>query len=125
MALSDLVFPLILLPVRITELVTDSGQWRVSGILGSIFCKLFYFESLVSLLVSAESLMWIAIDRFVAVVFPMKLGLISSTIRTIAIASTWICASLVNFPSLISSKVVVRGTEWHGLRREKYGIISL
>ena len=41
----------------------------------------------------------------------MKLGLISSKIRTIAIVSTWICASFVNFPSLISSKVVVRGND--------------
>ena len=111
MAQSDLVFPLILLPVRITELVTDSGQWRVSGTLGLSFCNLFYFASLESPLVSAESLMWISIDRFVAVFFPMKLGLISSKIRSIAIISTWICAGLVNFPSLISSKVVVRGND--------------
>ena len=111
MALSDLVFPLILLPVRITELVTNSGQWRVSGILGSIFCKLFYFASLASFLVSAQSLVWIVIDKFVAVVFPMKLGHISSKIRAIAIVSTWICAGLVNFPSLTSSKVVVRGND--------------
>jgi len=111
MALSDLVFPLILLPVKITELVTDSGHWHVSGILGSICCKLFFFASLVSLLVSAQSLMWIAIDRFVAVVFPMKLGLISSKIRTIAIVFTWICASFVNIPSLISSKLVERGND--------------
>ena len=102
---------MILLPVRITELVTDSGQWRVSGTLGLSFCNLFYFASLESPLVSAESLMWIAIDRFVAVFFPMKLGLISSKIRSIAIISTWICAGLVNFPSLISSKVVVRGND--------------
>jgi len=111
MALSDLVFPLILLPVRMTELVTDSEHWRVSGILGSIFCKLSYFASLVSLLVSTQSLVWIAIDRFVAVVYPMKLGLISAKIRTIAIVSTWIFASLVNFPSLTSSKLVVRDND--------------
>ena len=107
MAWSDLVFPLILLPVRMTELVTDSKHWRVSGILGSIFCKMSYFASLVSLLVSTQSLVWIAVDRFVAVVYPMKLGLISAKIRTIAIVSTWISASLVNFPSLISSKLIV------------------
>lgn len=111
MALSDLVFPLILLPVTITELVTESEHWRVSGILGSIFCKLSYFASLVSLLVSTQSLVWIAIDRFVAVVYPMKLKLISAKIRTIAIVSTWICAGLVNFPSLISSKLVVRDND--------------
>jgi len=109
MALSDLAFPLVLLRVEITELVTDSRHWRISGIIGSICCKFFFFASLVSILVSAQSLVWIAIDRFVAVVFPMKLGPISSKIRRIAIVSTWLCASFVNIPSLIYSKVVERG----------------
>ncbi|XP_020631506.1 endothelin B receptor-like [Orbicella faveolata] len=111
MALSDLVFSLIILPVKITELVTDSRHWYVSGILGAILCKLFFFAGYVSFLVSTQSLVWIAIDRFVAVVFPMKLGLISSKIRTIAIVSTWICAGFVNFPLLISSKLVARGND--------------
>ena len=60
-----------------------------------------------SLHVSAQSLVWIAIDRFVAVVFPIKLGLISKKIRTAAIASTWIFAGLFNSPKLITREVVV------------------
>ena len=112
MAVSDLLFSLALLPAEITKLVADSGHWRVSGISPeSIFCKLVYLASQASVLVSVQSLVWIAIDRFVAVVFPMKLGLISSKIRTIAIVSTWICASLVKLPSLISSKLIVRGND--------------
>ena len=111
MALSDLVYPLVVLPVEITRLVTDSRHWHISGILGSICCKLFYFALSVSLLVSMQSLVWIAIDRFVAVVFPMKLGLISSKIRTIAIVSTWMCAGVFSSPLLISSKLFVRGND--------------
>ena len=111
MAVSDLLLSLVLLPVQITQLLTDSRHWHVRGILGSIFCKLVFLTSLGSILVSVQSLVWIAIARFVAVVFPMKLGLISSKIRTIAIFSTWICATFVRFPSLISSKLVVRGND--------------
>ena len=107
MAASDLLFPLIVIPVNIVGLVTDSWHWRVSGIFGSCFCKLFYFSSAVTLHVSIQSLMWIATDRFVAVVFPMKLGLISPKIRTTAIVSTWIFAGMFNSPSLIISDVVV------------------
>ena len=107
MAVSDLLFPLIVVPVNITGLATDSWHWRVSGILGSCFCKLFYFSSSVALHVSVQSLVWIAIDRFVAVVFPIKLGLISPKIRTTAIISSWIIAGLFNSPSLIISDVVV------------------
>ena len=111
MALSDLVITLIVLPVEISRLVTDSLHWHVGGILGSICCKLFYFTSLVSVLVSSQSLVWIAIDRFVAVVFPMKLGLISSKIRSIAIVSTWIFAGFFNCPVLITSKLIARGSD--------------
>ena len=109
MAISDLFFPLILLPVQITQLVTYSGHWRVSGLLGSIFCKLFIFTSSVSLLVSAQSLVWIAVDRFVAVVFPIKLGLISSRVRTTAVVSTWILAGVFYFPLLITWELVELG----------------
>jgi len=109
MAVSDLLFPLVLLPVEITQLVTGSGHWRVRGIIGSIFCKLSIFTNSVSLLVSAQSLVWIAIDRFVAVVFPVKLGLISSKIRIIAVASTWILAGVFYFPLLITWELVEHG----------------
>ena len=111
MAVSDLLFSQALLPVEITKLVSGSGHWRISGISKSIFCKLIYLASQTSVLVSVQSLVWIAIDRFVAVVFPMKLGLISSKVRTIAIVSTWICASLVKLPPLMSSQLDVRGND--------------
>ena len=63
MAVSDLLFSLILLPVQVTQLVTMSLHWHVGGILGSSFCKLFYFASSVSLLVSNQSVVRIATDR--------------------------------------------------------------
>ena len=109
MAFSDLLFPLILLPVHITQLVTESLHWNVAGMLGSIFCKLYIFTTSVSPFVSVQSLMWIAVDRFVAVVFPIKLGLTSSKIRAIAIVSTWILAGAFFFPSLVSSGVAEYG----------------
>ena len=55
MAVSDLLFPLIVVPVNITGLATDSWHWRVSGILGSCFCKLFYFSSSVAFQVSVKA----------------------------------------------------------------------
>ena len=102
MALSDLVLSLVVIPDQINQMVTDSFHWHFSGILGLTLCKLFIFITSVSLLVSVQSLVWIAIDRFVAVVFPIKLGLISSRIRTIAIVSTWVLAGVFYFPLLIT-----------------------
>ena len=109
MAMSDVIFTLVLFPVEITGLATD---WRchVSGILGSILCKFVDFAKKASLLVSVQSLVWIAIDRFVAVVFPVKLaGLISTKVRSVAIISTWILASAFNFPSLITWELTEKG----------------
>ena len=100
---------MVLLAVQITQLVTESLHWHVIGIVGSILCKFFHFAISVSLFVSVQSLVWIAIDRFVAVVFSIKLGLISIKIRTIAIVSTWILMGVVYFSSLVISGLVQRG----------------
>ena len=72
MVVSDLIFSLVLFPFQITGLVTGSSYWSVRGILASIFCKLFHFANPVSIQVSAQMLVWIAIYRFVAVFFPSK-----------------------------------------------------
>ena len=109
MAVSDLLFPLVASPHQIAGFVSVSWHWRVTGILGSIFCKLYLFVVEVSLFVSAQSLVWIAIDRFVAIVIPIKLGLFSTKIRTIAIASTWIFGGIFYFPLLITWGLVERG----------------
>ena len=111
MAVSDSIFPLMSLPVQLGQMQADSQHWPINGILGLMFCKLFYFASLLSIQVSAQSLVWIAVDRFVAVVFPLKLGLISKKIRTIAIVSTWIFAGFLNSPSLIVAELVVIGND--------------
>ena len=66
--------------------------------LGSdVLHKNYVFTSSVSLFVSVQSLVWIATDRFVAVDFAIKLGLVSSKIRTIAIVSTWVLAGVFLF----------------------------
>ena len=109
MAVSDLLFSLVLFPVQIIQLSTGSFDWHVSGILGSIFCKLYTFARSVSISVSVQSLVWIAIDRFVAVVFPIKLGLITGSIRTKAIISTWIFAGVFYFPLLVTSGLAESG----------------
>lgn len=77
----------------------------MSEISGSIFCTSFYFIRDFSLHVSTQSLVWIAVDRFIAVVFPIKVALISTEIRTIAITSTWIFAGVLNIPWILTSKL--------------------
>ena len=115
MAVSDFVFSLTTVPVSLAkvslEIPSRSWQWHVGGTAGIIFCKLNNFLMAVSLTVSIESLVWIAFDRFVAVVLPMKLHLISSTFRAFAIASTWIAAVMINSIELHVSDLVEENDE--------------
>ena len=96
MAVSDFVFPLTTIPLRIKEIASNSWQWPLGGTAGLILCKLRWFLQSLSITVSTITLVWIAVDRFLAVVFPMKLHLISSRFRACAIASTWIVAMSAN-----------------------------
>ena len=107
MAVSDFVFPLISIPACVRETAAGSWEWPIDGTIGLILCKLRNFLMSVSLTVSIESLVWIAFDRFVAVVWPMKARLISSRFRAFAISSTWIFAVGLNGLDLYSSELIL------------------
>ena len=77
MAMSDLVYPISMLP-RDVALLFISSSWLVSGPLGQALCKLVSFSIEVSTVVSSQSLVLIAVDRFGAVVFPLRSALMSS-----------------------------------------------
>ena len=104
MAFSDFVFQLTFIPVELAK--AAYGQWPIAEPTGSILFKIRSFVIYASVYVSVQSLTWIALDRFIAVVFPMKVHLISSRFRVLAIASTWIVALLCGSASSIDSKVV-------------------
>ena len=70
MAMSDLLFPIFVIPSLILMLYTVS--WLIGGSLGQAFCKLRAFAPDVSTAVSIQSLVQIAVDRFGAVVFPLR-----------------------------------------------------
>ena len=104
MATSDLLFPVFLLPILLKELFLDS--WPVSGLLGLALCKLAYFLADISSVVSVESLVLIAVDRFGAVVYPFRPSLISSKLCPFFIFGTWIFAMAFISPCLIVLKLV-------------------
>ena len=105
MAISDLSFPIFLFPQILVRLNT-AGHWLLSGPLGQAACKLSNFAADVSTLVSVQSLLLIAVDRFGAVVFPLRSPLISSKQCRYFILVIWIVAMAVHCPYLIASKVL-------------------
>ena len=99
MAVSDFVVPITALA---ETLQSTFWQWPTGSIATLILYKIQTFLMSISVAVSIQSLVWMTIDRFVAVVWPLKFHLISPRVRRIAIGSTWIVASLMNGVDLYS-----------------------
>ena len=104
MALSDLLYPISLFPPDLLLFYVDS--WPLSGPVGEALCKLVDFLPSISTVVSIESLVLIAVDRFGAVVFPLRSPLISSKLCPYFILATWIVAMTVCSPLLIANQVI-------------------
>ena len=103
MAMSDLLYPIIWIPWWIQNLYSDS--WLIGGPLGQAFCKLIIFLGGLSVAVSIQSLVLIAVDRFGAVVFPLRSPLISSKLCPFFILAAWIVAIAVRSPDLFTYKI--------------------
>ena len=110
MAISDLLLPIFVIPPEIQMLYIDS--WLIGGPLGQALCKLVNFLADVSTAVSIQSLVLIAVDRFGAVVFPLRSPLISSKLCPFFILATWIVGMAFFSPYLFVLKIV----EYHGRR---------
>ena len=108
MAMSDLLFPVFLFPWELAYLYADS--WLISGPLGQALCKLVSVLVYASNCVSIQSLVLIAVDRFRAVVFPLRSPLISSKLCPFCILATWIVAIAVFTPYFFAWKL----TEYQG-----------
>ena len=104
MAMSDLLVPIFWFPQDIQRLYIN--YWLISGPLGQALCKLVKFFPLVSIAVSIQSLVLIAVDRFRAVVFPLRSPVISSKLCPFFILATWIIAMAVVSPYLFAYKLV-------------------
>ena len=104
MAMSDLLFPIVVIPSVIQMLYT--GSWLTGGLLGQVSCKLSPFLGYLSSAVSVQSLILIAVDRFGAVVFPLRSPLIRSKLCPFFILATWIVAIGVSSPQLLANKLI-------------------
>ena len=108
MAISDLLFPIFMFPVSLTQLYTTTADSRsISSPFGHALCKLIVFLPSVSVAVSIQSLVLIAVERFGAVVFPFRSQLIGSKLCAFFILVTWIIAMVFNSPYFAIVKLVV------------------
>ena len=110
MAMSDLLYSILWPPTRLS-LIHSTNLWLIGGQFGQALCKLVHFFAEVSTEVSIQNLVLIAVDRFVAVVFPLRSPLIRSKLCTFFILGTWIIAAAVISPHLFTFQLVALKTQ--------------
>ena len=104
MAMSDLLFPIFLFPLNLVEMQADT--WHISDPLYQTLCKIRFFLSTISAVVSIQSLILITVDRFGAVLVPIRFLLISKRHCPFFIIASWIVAVAAYSPYLFSSKLI-------------------
>ena len=131
MAVSDILASLTIWPLYLTdEIITSSGS-LLQGPLATIGCKVGVFTRLVSTIVSILSLVLIAVDRFIATVFPLKATLITSKLRASLLFATWLISIAYCIPAIYHSRVREVGQEifcrfsWNELANAIYFITGL
>ena len=82
------------------------NPWLISRTLGQALCNLVILLTNAPGLVSIQSLVLTAVDRFGAVVFPLRSPVISSKLCQFFILATWIIAMAPFSPYLFAIKLV-------------------
>ena len=101
MAISDLFTPLTIMPFIIARTLSNGTFLEhIPSPLAGVVCKLCFFLTDTSIVVSIISLLMISLDRLIAVVFPLQIKLISKKVRFICILTSWVVALSVHAPYL-------------------------
>jgi hypothetical protein len=108
MAVSDLLVPLFSMPRNVVEMIFSHRTWLINGDFGLALCKLAFFLQDISWAVSVYSCIFIAIDRYYAVVHPFKGGFSRSRLKYI-IPGIWSFAALVTAHYLYIFRLVRKG----------------
>ena len=105
MASSDLLYPIFVIPWRLSNLHTNYS-FLIGGQLGQALCKLVPFFSNVSIVMLTQNLTLIAVDRFGAVVFPLRSPLMRSKLCSFFILATWMFAIVFISKDLLAFELV-------------------
>lgn len=81
------------------------SEWGISGGLGHFLCKIAPITQELSASVSVLTLIVMAVDRFFAVLFPLK-RIITNLVANASIALVWIIAAAVRSPMFYALRLV-------------------
>ena len=99
MAIADLLVTIFTMPVNLLYL--HVGPRWIGGTFGEISCKIVRFSCQVSVPASISIVMVVSIDRFFAVVYPMKMRSFRLKIKMVTLAA-WVCSAAYAIPYGIS-----------------------
>lgn len=109
-AVSDLLLSICHFPREIiTQIRGGSPAFLVSGWIGSLFCKIGAFVVDSSIAVSTFSMVLIAADRLVAIVYPTRFRLMTVKTRRLLISCTWIFAFAIHSPYFYTFRLGTNG----------------
>lgn len=110
MVVSDLFIPVFVFPRKIVEIITDAeAKWFVTGLAGQISCKAVLFIQDLATAVSLQTVVLIAFERLAAVVFPLRVKMVTSRFRVALIVSTWIVGAAIHAPYFYIFRVIHYG----------------
>ena len=105
MAVSDLLGPFFFWPLYVSEGMLNPNIVFDESWASSV-CKPGQYFRAVSQAVSILSLVLIAVDRFVAIVYPFKVILLNMKLRVILLALSWLIPILFGLPYALFSRVI-------------------
>ena len=108
LAISDVLGSVFIIPIAVASQLRFVSEWT-GGWFGSVSCPLLVFLQGLFTNCSWFSMTVIAVDRFCAVMFPLR-RIVTPRVTKAFLAGTWVSASLVVSPTLYAMRVV-----------EKYG----
>ena len=108
MAASDLLTTMVTMVIEtyvyITQALSKSSTW-FGGVEGIILCKIIIFVQGIAISSSVLTLVAIALNRFVAVLFPFRSSQFQN-LSTVAIVVIWVVSCILVSPILYAAKVV-------------------
>ena len=108
-AVADLIITLVYMPRRIVMWLRGT-EWFVRGVLGSVLCKIIPFLHVVSILVSILTLLVLAVDRFIAIVLPLRQKITVKSCKFL-IALIWFLSIVLRIPYIWSLKILFKETQ--------------
>ena len=111
MAVSDFLSCLITWPLYLTDEIITSRGSLIKGFVATASCKVGVFMRNVSHSVSILSLFLIAVDRFIATKYPLKVTLLTKKIRASLLLSSWVISIGYCFPTFLYAVIDTVGHE--------------